>query len=142
MTYYIQRRCPQSGLETVDQFDSRKEARAMLAQYSMSDPVAEHYISSRACRAWRESSAAPTRQLTWQAEHTDTFGGEANYSWVRRETFQLPESATDRQIVTAAKAALGLTGCRCRTTPLGGTEGFELRPSGCCQVVFVTLEGY
>jgi hypothetical protein len=81
-----------------------------------------------------------TRRLTWQAEHTDTLGGEANYSWCRRETFALPYGATDRQVVRAGKAALGLTGCRCRTSPLGGMEGFELRPLGACEVVFITLE--
>jgi len=71
----------------------------------------------------------------WQAELTDTFGGEANYSWVTRETFELPAGATARQIVTAAKAALGLTGCRCRTFDYG--EWFELRPTGSLTVAFV-----
>lgn len=71
----------------------------------------------------------------WEVELTDTFGGEANYSWVTRETFELPADATARQIVTAAKAALGLTGCRCRTFDCG--EGFELRPSGSLTVAFV-----
>jgi hypothetical protein len=79
------------------------------------------------------------RILTWHAELTDTFGGEANYSWVRRETLQLLETASDRQIVTAAKAALGLTGCRCQTTNHG--DMFELRPTGSCSVAFVTLAG-
>ena len=59
MTYYIQRHSPHSGLETVDQFDSRKEARAMLVEYSLSDPAADYYISSRACRAWHSH---PTHQ--------------------------------------------------------------------------------
>lgn len=71
----------------------------------------------------------------WEAELTDTFGGEANYSWVTRETFELPADATARKIITAAKAALGLTGCRCRTFDYG--EGFELRPSGSLTVAFV-----
>ena len=74
----------------------------------------------------------------WEAELTDTFGGEANYSWVTRETFELPADATARQIVTAAKAALGLTGCRCRRFEMGGSEGFELRPCGSLTVAFVT----
>lgn len=38
--------------ETVDEFTTRKEARAMLAEYRMSDPSAEHYLSSRACKGW------------------------------------------------------------------------------------------
>jgi len=73
--------------------------------------------------------------MLWNAELTDTFGGQANYSWVRRAELELPEAATDRQIVTAAKAALGLTGTRCRRFDHG--EGFELRPCGSCTVAFV-----
>ena len=51
---YIQRRGPDGYLETVDEFDTRKEARAMLAEYRMSDPSAEFYISTRPCKAWKE----------------------------------------------------------------------------------------
>jgi hypothetical protein len=50
---YIQRR-GDGQLETVDEFDKPNEARDMVAEYRMSDPYAEYYISSRACRAWRE----------------------------------------------------------------------------------------
>ena len=73
--------------------------------------------------------------MLWNVELTDTFGGEANYSWAQREQLELPADATDRQIVTAAKAALGLTGTRCRRFDHG--EGFELRPCGSCTVAFV-----
>jgi hypothetical protein len=38
--------------ETVDQFDTRKEARAMLAEYRIADPSAGYYISGRPCRDW------------------------------------------------------------------------------------------
>lgn len=48
---YIQRR-GQGYLETVDEFETRKEARAMLAEYRMSDSSAMFYLSGRACRAW------------------------------------------------------------------------------------------
>lgn len=50
---YIQRR-GNGYLETVDEFDTRKEANAMLKEYRMSDPSAEFYISQRACKEWRE----------------------------------------------------------------------------------------
>ena len=73
--------------------------------------------------------------MRWNLELTDTFGGEANYCWCRRETIELPDTATDRQVITAAKAALGLTGVRCRRFDHG--EGFELRPIGSCTVAFV-----
>ncbi len=73
--------------------------------------------------------------MQWNLEHTDTFGGEANYSWLNRESIDLPDNATDRQVVIAAKAALGLTGVRCRRFDMG--EGFSLHPVGCCEVAFV-----
>lgn len=50
---YIQRK-DRFGLETVDEFATRKEARAMLAEYRMSDPSATFYTSTRACKAWKE----------------------------------------------------------------------------------------
>jgi hypothetical protein len=75
---------------------------------------------------------------TFKAELTDTFGGEANYSWVRRETFQVPAGATDRSIVLAAKRVLGLTGCRCQTSHHG--DMIELRPNGSCTVAFILYE--
>jgi hypothetical protein len=74
--------------------------------------------------------------ITYHCELTDTFGGEANYSWVRRETIEVPDNATDRQIITKAKAALGLTGTRCRTYSMG--DSWELRPYGACVVAFVS----
>jgi len=51
--YYIQRK-GQGQLETVDEFNTRKEAREMLAEYRMSDTSATYYISSRPCNDWRE----------------------------------------------------------------------------------------
>ena len=54
---YIQRRDNSTGqLETVDEFESTKEARAMLREYQLSDRSATFYTSSRACKAWREAS--------------------------------------------------------------------------------------
>ena len=49
--FYIQRR-GDGQLETVDEFTTGKEARAMLAEYRTSDPSAEYYVSKRACKAW------------------------------------------------------------------------------------------
>jgi hypothetical protein len=50
---YIQRK-GDGYLETVDEFETRKEAKAMLAEYNMSDLYAEYYLSSRPCKAWKE----------------------------------------------------------------------------------------
>lgn len=41
-------------LETVDEFETYKEAREMLKEYRMSDPSGEYYLSSRACKEWKE----------------------------------------------------------------------------------------
>lgn len=55
MKTYIQRKDNDTRqLETVDEFETRKEARAMLSEYCMADPYAEYYLSSRPCKDWRE----------------------------------------------------------------------------------------
>ena len=51
--YYIQRREGRI-LETVDEFATRTEARAMLAEYRMADRTAAHYISRRPCAGWND----------------------------------------------------------------------------------------
>jgi hypothetical protein len=89
---------------------------------------------------------------TYQVEITDTFGGEANYSWVKRETLTMPElthygyngshgyakanKAFRRQLVRKAKAIAGWTGARCETVDYGDTV--EIRPRNACMVAFVT----
>jgi hypothetical protein len=55
MTTYIQRK-DRNGVETVDEFETRKEACAMLAEYRLADCSAIYYLSSRPCKAWREAS--------------------------------------------------------------------------------------
>ena len=84
-------------------------------------------------------------------EITDTFGGEANYSWVRRHSFAVPElphygydgsqgyakaaKAQRRRIVKEAKALAGWTGQRCEVGDMG--DLIEIRPRGACVVAFV-----
>ncbi len=70
----------------------------------------------------------------YEVEHTDTFGGEANYCWVRR--YQIPDG-TRAALVRRAKALTGLTGHRCKVYDQGG-DLIEIRPQGLCQVVFVS----
>ena len=50
---YIQRR-DSNRLETVDEFETWKEAKAMLAEYQISDRAATYYLSNRPCNAWKE----------------------------------------------------------------------------------------
>lgn len=49
---YIQRHTNQP-LETVGEFETLKEARAMLVEYRLADSSAHYYLSSRACKDWR-----------------------------------------------------------------------------------------
>ena len=52
---YIQRKDYQfNQLETVDEFETRKEAIAMIAEYRLSDPSASFYLSSRPCKDWND----------------------------------------------------------------------------------------
>lgn len=74
----------------------------------------------------------------FKAEHTDTFGGEANYSWVRRSRFEAPDSITDRELVRLAKRLLGLTGVRCHRETWG--ETIVLRPVGELTIVFIEAD--
>lgn len=48
---YIQRR-DGYGLETVDECVTRKEARALLIEYRLSDLTAKYYLSQRPCKDW------------------------------------------------------------------------------------------
>jgi hypothetical protein len=74
----------------------------------------------------------------FNVEYTDTFGGEANYSWVDRQTIQVPEEATDLLIMRRAKAAVGLTGVKGHTENHG--DEFIFRPYGMCTVLFVAFK--
>jgi hypothetical protein len=71
-------------------------------------------------------------------EITDTFGGDANYSWVERATFHCEDDVSDLAVMRRAKAAIGWSGLRGRTSNFG--DGFEFRPYGMCAVMFVTFE--
>jgi len=87
----------------------------------------------------------------YEIEVTDTFGGEANYSWVKRETLTMPElthygydgssnytkanKAYRRQLVRKAKAIAGWTGWRCNVEDYG--DMIRIEPRGVCMVAFV-----
>ncbi len=69
-----------------------------------------------------------------QIEVTDTFGGEANYCWVRRYKITDANGLTDAQVIRRAKKAAGWTGVRCATE---NAECIVLRPRGMCQIMFI-----
>jgi hypothetical protein len=87
----------------------------------------------------------------YDVEYTDTFGGVANYCWVKRASITAPEwtafkdwdgngrrepKAYQRAVMRRAKAAMGLSGVRGVTVSLG--DGYEFRPYGMATVLFVT----
>lgn len=70
-------------------------------------------------------------------ELTDTFSGEANYSWVRRGEYQGEGTHTsEASILRQAKAWAGLNGVRCRKEEIGGTLT-ALYPQGRNLVLFI-----
>lgn len=74
-------------------------------------------------------------------EYTDTFGGEANYCWVRRQHIPAPKvewgtRAYRRALTRAAKAAVGLTGLRGRMDEYSCGD-FAFYPYGSCTVMLV-----
>ena len=40
--------------ETVDEFPTSKEARAMVREYRMADPAGTFHLSSRPCKGWND----------------------------------------------------------------------------------------
>lgn len=73
----------------------------------------------------------------YNIEVTDTFGGEANYCWVKRGT---TKARSRRGLINAAKALAGWHGW-CRVVVESFGDGLIVRPtqsSGVCQIAFVT----
>lgn len=70
-------------------------------------------------------------------EVTDTFSGEANYSWVKRTEMELMDALSKYSIVRRVKKEIGWSGQRCLTVDYG--DSIELRPYGVCQVAFISF---
>lgn len=77
-----------------------------------------------------------------QYEVTDTFGGEANYSWVRRGTIECGEGEdySDLAAVRRVKKAIGWNGGLCNVERDG--DSITLRPIGINQVCFITFHSF
>ena len=88
----------------------------------------------------------------YQVEYTDTYGGDANYSWVNRKIITMPElthygygggtnyckanKVYQRELMKRAKAAMGLTGAKGRVENYGETIAFY--PYRSCTVMFIS----
>ena len=83
----------------------------------------------------RRMLASLIPELPYAWEYTDTFGGEANYSWVRRGTVHARDLRTATRLARAAAGMTGARGCYCE---IG--DGSEWRPTGICTVLFVNFD--
>jgi hypothetical protein len=73
-----------------------------------------------------------------KVEHTDTFGGEANYCWVNRQNiYNVPDTLSDVAIVRRAKSRIGYSGRRCTREEWGNT--IVLRPVGENTIIFIDV---
>ena len=93
---------------------------------------------------------------TYTYEYTDTFGGDANYCWVKRGVVSVPElvhygytgsadgtytkasKAQMRVVVTLEKRKLGLTGIPCKRDDYG--SDIILRPYGKATILFIDFK--
>lgn len=100
-------------------------------------PLQGRYGDPNYCENLAKRIINKERTMQVQVEVTDTFGGEANYGWVRRYEVEVPEGASNRSIVRKVKKEIGYTGVRCQTTDYGDT--ITLDPVGCCERVFITF---
>ena len=68
---------------------------------------------------------------------TDTFNGEANYCWVRRNTIEVPDALSKYALVRRVKQKIEWNGTRCLVVDYGDTV--EIRPYGQCMVAFIEV---
>ena len=78
--------------------------------------------------------------LIVQIEVTDTFGGEANYSWVKRSELRGLEGKSDLAIVRAVKKEIDWTNIRCKVEKYG--DMIRLTPYSTCVTCFITFDTY
>lgn len=72
-------------------------------------------------------------------EVTDTFCGEANYSWVKRGKIEMSRGKdySDLSAVRKVKKAIGWNGLKCKTE--NDCEGITIRPQGLNMVCFISF---
>lgn len=76
------------------------------------------------------------KTVTVDIEVTDTFSGEANYSWVRRYELTFVDGLSKLALMRRVKALIGWNGMRCNVSDFG--DSWDIRPVGVCNVCFVT----
>ena len=82
-----------------------------------------------------------TIQCNIQYEVTDTFCGEANYSWVQRGKIEKgTKEFSNLAAIRAVKKEIRWNGLRCKVENYG--DDIILRPSGICQVCFISFYSF
>lgn len=71
------------------------------------------------------------------AELTDTYGTDANYSWVRRIELDMPDTASDLTVVRRVKKEFGLEGTRAKRRDNFGDHLALWNLDGDCVVLFI-----
>jgi hypothetical protein len=123
------------GIES-DEYDYHEEVAHELAD-NLARPIIAQALADSEIEQARKNPMPKT--ASFDVEVTDTFGGEANYCWVKRYVITVPFSASRKSIVREAKKAAEWTGVKCRTSDIG--DSYEVRPVGVHQVMFINLKG-
>ena len=75
--------------------------------------------------------------VTWDIEVTDTFSGQANYSWVYRYAISMPGGISYLALVRRIKSVTGYSGIRGQTYVSG--DFVEIRFPDRCVVIFAKV---
>ena len=75
--------------------------------------------------------------VTWDIEVTDTYGGEANYSFARRYAVHTADDISDLALVRRIKGVAGYSGIRGQTCISG--DFVEIRFPARCVVIFADV---
>jgi hypothetical protein len=84
------------------------------------------------CEYYSELMVAQGKMHKVRVTITDTFGGEANYSWVQFHEVYVP---IDRDPIRYIKKQIGWTGVKCDKEDWGCT--IVLRPRGQCVIIMI-----
>jgi hypothetical protein len=84
------------------------------------------------------NTKTPVRKIKFKFEYTDTFGGDANYSWVKRYEEEFPDNISDLALMRRAKKWAGLANVKGRVDNFGDYIAFY--PRGYCTVLFINAE--
>lgn len=120
--------------------NSQTEARATFNTYKAQSLNNEGRAAAEPVTLWENGEPSDEFvPVVYDLELTDTYAGEANYSWVKRAALVYATAPTDRALILAAKRALGLTGIRCTRDDWPDTGAtIQLDPRGYCQRAFIT----